>query len=387
MINIILARWLSLQHYGYFAISFSVFLLIGTIHTAMLTEPMLVYGSGRYKDVYIEYLNNLLLAHKYFSVVIGCLLLLISGVMCLCGQVDLAISIVGLAVAQPFILLTWLLRRASYTRFIPKIAAITGAGYLIFIVTGSYLLYFFSCLSPFSAFILMGISSLMASVVMLVRIVTPSVLQSPNTLNKNMFKSHIDYSRWSIPSSVLTWIPTNLFYVTLPVVGNSEMVAVMRAQTNVLMPMLQFNTAMATHLIPTFVYGRGKTTYNSLFISYLMCLTLLAMLYYVGIYYLGDKLLVILYGAKFLGYRCVLLVLGLLPVLTSVIAVLGARIRANNTPNQIFWAYLWASIFTVSLGMFLMFSMGLYGSALSIIISYVVVITIMSYYLMLGKLN
>lgn len=387
VINIILARWLSLQQYGFFATSFSVFLLVGTMHTAFLTEPMLIYGAGRYRDIYTEYLTNLLSTHKYFSIITSSLLLLISGIMYLLGQVNLAMSFTGLAVAQPFILLAWLLRRTSHTKFLPKIAAIAGAGYLVFIATGSYLLYSLSWLSPFSAFILMGISSLLVSVWMLVRIAGSSVLQCSGPLNKNMLELHIRYARWSIPSSVLTWIPTNLFYVTLPIVGNSEMVAVLRAQTNVLMPMLQFNTAIATHLIPTFVYSRGETAYHRLFLSYLLGLTLVAIIYYAGIYYLGDALLIILYGEKFSGYRWVLLVIGVLPVLTGVIAVLGARIRANDTPNQIFWAYLWASIFTVSFGMFLMFTRGLYGSALSIIISYLVVIAIMAYYLLCGKIR
>src|SRR5829696_8092535 len=60
VLNIMLARWLSPQDYGAFAAMFAVFLLVGTIHTGLLTEPMLVFGSARYKDRLSEYLGTLL---------------------------------------------------------------------------------------------------------------------------------------------------------------------------------------------------------------------------------------------------------------------------------------------------------------------------------------
>ena len=41
-INILLARWLPPVQYGAFALAFFLFLLLGALHTAVLTEPMLV---------------------------------------------------------------------------------------------------------------------------------------------------------------------------------------------------------------------------------------------------------------------------------------------------------------------------------------------------------
>jgi hypothetical protein len=59
-LNLLLAHWLSPQDYGAFAAVFAVFLLIGTLHTGPLTEPMLVLGSGRYKNRLTEHLGTLL---------------------------------------------------------------------------------------------------------------------------------------------------------------------------------------------------------------------------------------------------------------------------------------------------------------------------------------
>ena len=59
-LNLLLAHWLSPHHYGAFAAVFAVFLLLGTLHTGLLSEPMLVLGSGRYKNRLTEYLGTLL---------------------------------------------------------------------------------------------------------------------------------------------------------------------------------------------------------------------------------------------------------------------------------------------------------------------------------------
>ena len=47
LLNILLARWLTPSAYGAFAVAYSVSLFMGAFHTALLTEPMLVFGSGK----------------------------------------------------------------------------------------------------------------------------------------------------------------------------------------------------------------------------------------------------------------------------------------------------------------------------------------------------
>src|SRR3712207_1992334 len=56
VLNVLLARWLAPADYGAFSLAFAVFLLIGSLHTAVLTEPMLVFGPGKYKDRLSEYM-------------------------------------------------------------------------------------------------------------------------------------------------------------------------------------------------------------------------------------------------------------------------------------------------------------------------------------------
>ena len=63
LLNVLLARWLDPADYGAFALAYSVFLLLGVFHTAILTEPMLVFGPGKYRERFHEYLGILLRGH------------------------------------------------------------------------------------------------------------------------------------------------------------------------------------------------------------------------------------------------------------------------------------------------------------------------------------
>ena len=63
VLNVLLARLISPADYGVFSVSYALLLLAGTVHTAFLTEPMLVFGPGRYRDWFRPYLSSLVNWH------------------------------------------------------------------------------------------------------------------------------------------------------------------------------------------------------------------------------------------------------------------------------------------------------------------------------------
>jgi O-antigen/teichoic acid export membrane protein len=382
-LNVFLARWLSLKEYGTFAITFSVLLLLGTLHTALLTEPMLIYGAGKYKERDTEYFANLFRGHFYLSLFFSFLLIIVFLVLSILHKSDYAQAFLGLSLAQPFIFLVWLLRRACYTRFIPRIAAVAGLGYLILTLSGSFMLYNFKLLSSLSALLLMGFSSLCVGIWMIYYMFSPNDLCSGTKIEKEMLTTHLNYGRWSLPSSVLTWMPANIYYVLLPILGNVDLVAILRAQNNLIMPLLQFNTALSTQLIPTFVLNKDRTNYNNLINGLIAFFVAISLAFWVALNILRNDIILIVYGAKFLKYSELLLILGLLPLMTGIIAVLGGVIRADDRPDKIFWAYFIASLSSVTIGLWFMVSWGLMGVASAILLSYAIVVVIMFYYIYL----
>ena len=55
--NILLARWLHATAYGAYAVALSVFFLTASLHTAVLTEPMMVYGARKYAHQFPQYVG------------------------------------------------------------------------------------------------------------------------------------------------------------------------------------------------------------------------------------------------------------------------------------------------------------------------------------------
>ena len=66
LLVLLLARWLDPQDYGWFTVSYSIFLFLATIHTSLFTEPMLVFGDGRFYHQQSVYFKALLEDHGKF---------------------------------------------------------------------------------------------------------------------------------------------------------------------------------------------------------------------------------------------------------------------------------------------------------------------------------
>ena len=120
LLNILLARWLTPDDYGCFALAYSVFLSFLLVHSALFTTPLLVFGQGKYRERFPEYLGILLRGHLAFDAS-GFGAAPGGGISCSerCTRRSWRGAFVALAAAAPFILLLWLLRRAFYALLRP----------------------------------------------------------------------------------------------------------------------------------------------------------------------------------------------------------------------------------------------------------------------------
>jgi hypothetical protein len=115
VLNVLLARWLTPEEYGGFALAFSVFLLLAMAHSALLVEPALIFGPGRYGTRQRWYLHRLVLGHAAVTTGTAVLLCMATFVAWTIGlPTTTAVSLGSLFLASPFILFLGLMRRACY---------------------------------------------------------------------------------------------------------------------------------------------------------------------------------------------------------------------------------------------------------------------------------
>ncbi len=162
-LGVLLARWLHPGQFGAFTLAYSILLLFGTAHTSLLTEPLLVFGSGRHRDDFPSYLRSVLRAHWLLCSAGSVLLLLSGAALLLAGRMDVGAALAGAGVAAPFVLLSWLLRRACFAQLRPKWAAVAASVYLVVTLVCAFALQRSGRLGPLSAMLVIGAAALIAS--------------------------------------------------------------------------------------------------------------------------------------------------------------------------------------------------------------------------------
>lgn len=74
--NVVLARTQTKEEYGMFALSYSLFTFLSGVHNAAILEPYTVYGSGRYRQHFSEYLRLMMRSNTALGLTLSGILLL-----------------------------------------------------------------------------------------------------------------------------------------------------------------------------------------------------------------------------------------------------------------------------------------------------------------------
>ena len=371
--NILLARWMTPEDYGAFALAYSIFLLFAAFHTAILTEPMMVFGAGKYAKQMGRYLSILLRGHVALMVPAS---LVLGGVALLLGRLyssGVESAFLGLAVAAGFILLLWFLRRVFYVVSQPGWATLGSAIYCAVLLTYVCFLQATGGLSPRTAFLGMACAGLAGGAVSLWRLRTRGTADELGLTPEMVRRRHWEYGRWSTATAALVWFPGNIYYAVLPAWIGLAGVGALRAILNLAMPVLHSMSALSTLLLPRLVRDRrqggreqmGHTMKRSLavFVS--------GATVYLGLLWLFRfEALDFLYAGKYteLAGRPLLLA-GLLPFGASLTAVLGGALRALERPDSLFACYAGAGIATLLIGLPLASAFGLAGAVGGAVVS------------------
>ena len=359
LVSLLLARWLEPAAYGAFTAAYSVFLLVGTLHTALWTEPMLVYGSGRFLEVFGAYQRVLIGYHWRFGVVTGLVFLLAAAGFGALGQREMGLSFLGLAFAAPMVLYLWLMRRGAYVLLEPRLAVYGGASYLVLYLGAAFVLLKVGFLNEATAFLGMALSAFLAAALihLWLKAGDDRVVD-----RKQIRYLHWDYGRWALLAGALSWVPGNIYYLVLPAFHGLEAAAQLKAVMNLLMPILHFNSALGQLLVPGMVRskatgGLGRFTKASLaaFLGF-------ALVYWVFLIGLGQDLMAWLYREKYIQASVWLPWLGLLPIFTAVALVASSLLRATERPRVVAMVYAVLAGSSATAGVALVWIHGLKGA-------------------------
>jgi O-antigen/teichoic acid export membrane protein len=337
LLNLFLARWLTSDGYGAFAVGFTTVLFFFGFHTALLLEPMSVMGPATYSAQMVEYFLTHLKLHTVLVIILSAALLLAAGVAAWTGaQKELIRALAGSAIALPFLLLLWLVRRMCYVVHRPSMAVWGSGGYLVSILLGLWFLRSKDLLDVFSAFLLMAAASIPAAVVLLLQLhVIGGKLPRPVSW-KQVLAENWRYGRWLVASAVLFTITSQVqTYAAAGFLG-LEAAGILRAMQIPSLLMTQIVTAVGLMTLPAMAQDFGVGLIDRLRKKAAICalaLTAMAVSYALLLAIFAKPLEHILYGGKFASVSWLIPVLGLVPVFTAFATGFSMALRAVQKPH------------------------------------------------------
>lgn len=373
LVNVFLARWLSAEQYGTFALAFACFLLFSMLYSASVYEPMIVFGSGRYANRFQSYLGLLVRSNLAMLALVSVCMLAVSFLLGRLYSASVQHAFAALALAGPFVMLTWLGRAGFYARLLPGGAAAGGAIYFCILIGVLFLLHGRNQLSPVTAFLGMGLAGMVSAAFLLIRLGFHWRRTYDGLTLRGVTEDHLRYGKWAVASAVVAWFPDNIYYALLPAISGLEGSAALRALVNLINPVLHTLAALSAVLIPSLVRRldrRGIGGITRTMKGLLALLVPTSMAYAIGLWWFRTALFQVFYDGKYREYSgAPILLVGAIPIAVGAVMVLGAGLRALERPDYVFFAYVAASLSTLCVGLPLSHMLGIAGAAAGMLVS------------------
>jgi O-antigen/teichoic acid export membrane protein len=348
-INVALARWLAPDAYGAFTTAYATFLILATVHTAVLAEPLIIFGAKKYRDTLPSYFAVLQRAHWLLTGLLSALLAAFGAVLTLTNQGELGRAFFALAIATPLILLQWLTRRASYVRIGPHLAVSGGALYMTVLAGAGYLLVRYGWMSSVTALLLMGGGSAISA--LWIRYALGMGRPHPDpALRRSVVEDHWTYGRWAIGTGFLGALMLNIYYIVMPAARGLESAATLRALSNFVLPAMQAFYALAVPAVPALVRVRHLPQVGQTLRRLMWLYGVGAFVYWLAIGLAHRPLVHWLYGDKYLADSGLLWLLALLPFTSAGVSVFESGLRALERSADICRAYVLAVVVSIVVG-------------------------------------
>ncbi len=371
LVNILLARWLSPKEYGAFVTSQYIFFLITAFHTAVLTEPMLIFGVKKYKDNFREYLGVLLYEHIFLSIVVFLILTILVFFMKHFNFLEMFYALKGVLFSFFFILLLWLGRRGCYVIFKPYFAAFGSFLNLVFLTFFLFFLYYNGILSTFSAFIVLGISSVFSSLFLFLYL-KPQLLTNKNILFA-MLKDHFNYGGWNILNLLSKWISSNVVFIFVPILLGLTANAVYSAVWNLFRPLSLIIQSSSSILLPLFsklANNVDKFKFKLRLFKLWLFFLFFFLLYTIIMFFFGDAIMNYIYNGKYKNHEFLIIEVGLFLSLSVGINIFVMALKSIDGVRVVKKIWLTSLIFIIIFFYPLVKIYKLHGAIFSLVIAY-----------------
>jgi O-antigen/teichoic acid export membrane protein/thymidylate kinase len=379
LLAILLARWLSAEQYGAYALSFAIFVLFSFIQQGLFLEPMSVFGPSIYRNSQREYLGTLIWLQGALAAV-ALVLAVFAVATFLHNDTGLfPMALLGMAFSAPCVLLYWFSRRAFYLQLRPGRAVGGALLYWVLLSIGVGLLVRTRLLSPFTAFLSMGVAALFTSVHQL-RQLRPILSKRKKTFDWwSISKRHWNYGRWATLGSLFIWIPWSVYYPVVAHFSGLAEVASLRALLNLALPVTQTLSAFTLLFLPHASHISEQESWDGargLALRITAFFALGAVMYWLPVCLFRVPLLQFLYAGHYSQIARLVPWIGLSSVLSGMALGPTIAFRAMRSPATVTFFYFVSSAVTLVLGIPATRVFGIPGAVTCILLSNIVAVVL-----------
>jgi|GEM_PF-67464 len=370
--NVMLARTQSKEEYGMFALSYSVYAFLSGLHNAAILEPYTVYGSGRYRQRFAQYVRMMARSNAVVAAALTVSLLLACFILrALAPQFGLH-ALVGLALAVGALLSASFVRRAFYVQGNPQLAARLSFVFFVCVGCGLLLAIQFHVLNSFSVFLILALGWLVACTGGARRLFgrKPQIafLQSET----RYWHEHWKYTKWVLGTALVFQLTTQGYYWLVAGLLSLKDVAQLKAIYILVTPVDQFYIALNYLVLPAMAahFASGRLPeYFALWKKVGIGTICLTGLFAAGMRVAGRSVIHVLYAGKFDSVVPLLFTLALLPLLMGIGNTMNDALKAAEMPRLVFYAYLASGAATLLAGVPLVSHLGLKGAVYGMLVS------------------
>ena len=370
--NVALARAVSKEEYGVFALAYSGFNFLAGLHNAIILEPFTVHGAGRYQASYSEYRWHMWKSNGILSLALTLLLTAVWFASRWKVSLFASRSLLGLALGSAPLLTFALGRRLFYVERKVRLAAMLSFFFFVALCISLVVLRAIGILNSMTTFFVFGIGSLAGLATVMGGLPGKASRCSMHEVDPSHWKAHWGYSRWVIGTAFVFQFTNQAYYWLVAAFLSVPEVAELRAMLLIVMLIDQVFTAMGLIVLPMMAerYAlRRITDLLSLGKTYLLILLAIGGTFAVIIVVFGNSILHVAYSGKFDDGAQLLRLLVALPLLMGIGSVMNLVMKAAEKPNVVLYAYLASGAATFAIGIPLMLHFGFPGAVYGLLIS------------------
>lgn len=365
MLNILLARWLTPEDYGAFAVAFAVFLFLSGFHNALILDPMAVSGALKPDTWHISYVKKLFLMQLGLSIILG-LILSIAGLF---FQSPIKDSLIGMGISTPFILSVWFFRNSFYIKSESNKASVISSVYTVSLISGLVWLNDTKLINLPGVFLLISGVSLLTLFTGICFYRENSAV--PTSVNfSTIARENWNYGKWLVLTAFSNGLTTLSFAPLIGIALGLREVAAFKGWQNLINPMQQVLAASTLLMVPRFAKQKlNQGNYAKLFSKTSLLILLLTSVYIAVILVFSKPLISLFYKQDFYAqYWWLIIAFSIYLLIIAFGTNIMTFLRAQKRSKSIFISKTIAAVFLTLCFPFILWFKSLEGIMLVLIL-------------------